>query len=296
MTIAYSTPIVAAASAAPNEASTSAVSWAAVVAGAFVSAAFGLILLALGAGAGLSSLSPWANAGASPQSVGVGALAWLAIVEVAASAAGGYLAGRLRTKWVNVHSHEVYFRDTAHGLLTWAVALVITVGFLTSAASVMVGGDNGSAASSRSGVSTDPNRYYIDHLFRSVRAPGGVDTGVEPIRDPEVRSEVSAIFVYALAARALTPDDRSQIGGLVAKATGLNRAEAEGRVGTVFTQAQAALDVARKATAHALYWLFVALLSGAFVASVAATFGGGQRDRVPAHSLSGTGSPEFSHK
>ena len=95
-----------------NEASSSAVSWAAVAAGAFVAAALALILTALGAGAGLSSLSPWSNSGLTPSAVGMGALLWLAVIELVSSAMGGYLAGRLRTKWVNVHSHEVYFRDT----------------------------------------------------------------------------------------------------------------------------------------------------------------------------------------
>jgi hypothetical protein len=116
-----------------NEGSHSAVSWAAVLAGAFVTAALGLILLALGAGMGLSSLSPWS---ASSAAAGKVAFLWIAGLEVVASAIGGYMAGRLRTKWVDVPSDEVYFRDTAHGFLAWCVAFVLTAGFLTSAASI----------------------------------------------------------------------------------------------------------------------------------------------------------------
>src|ERR1019366_3697474 len=101
-----------------NEGSHSAVSWAAVAAGAFTAAALGLILLALGAGAGLSSLSPWQASGLTPSAVGLSAVLWITGVEIVASALGGYMAGRLRTKWVNVHSDEVYFRDTAHGFLS----------------------------------------------------------------------------------------------------------------------------------------------------------------------------------
>ena len=129
-----------------NEAS-SGVSWAAIAAGAFVAAAFSLVLLALGTGIGLSSISPWSNGGASGPAAPGGAIIWLILVEVIASAAGGYLAGRLRTKWANLHTDEVYFRDTAHGLLVSAVGLVITAAFLASAATTMVGGSTTSAQS-----------------------------------------------------------------------------------------------------------------------------------------------------
>src|ERR1700728_3686287 len=112
------------------EISASGVSWPAITAGAFVAAALSLSLLTLGAGAGLSSLSPWFNAGASPSAVGIGAILWLIIIEVVASGLGGYPTGRLRTKWVDVHTDEVYFRDTAHGFLSWAVAFVITAALL----------------------------------------------------------------------------------------------------------------------------------------------------------------------
>ena len=123
-----------------NEAYSSGVSWAAVIAGAVVAAALSLILLVLGTGVGLSSVSPWSNAGASATRIGAGAILWLIIVQIIASAMGGYLAGRLRTKWVNIHTHEVYFRDTATGFLVWALGLVIMVSFLASAATSMVSG------------------------------------------------------------------------------------------------------------------------------------------------------------
>src|ERR1700687_1424201 len=122
-----------------NEAHSSGVYWGAVIGGAFVAAAFSLILLALGAGLGLSAVSPWSNVGASASAVGTAAIIWLILIEVVASALGGYLTGRLRSKWALIHTDEVYFRDTANGFLAWAVALVISVTFLTSAAASMVG-------------------------------------------------------------------------------------------------------------------------------------------------------------
>ena len=51
--------------------------------------------------------------------------AGMVAVQVISCALGGYLAGRLRTKWLNVHDHEVFFRDTAHGLLVWAVSALV---------------------------------------------------------------------------------------------------------------------------------------------------------------------------
>src|SRR5450830_2013313 len=117
-----------------NEAHASGVSWAAVMGGAVVAAALSLILLALGAGLGLSSVSPWSNVGASASTIGTAAIMWLILMQVISSSMGGYLAGRLRTKWANIHTDEVYFRDTAHGFLAWTVALVVTAAFLTSAA------------------------------------------------------------------------------------------------------------------------------------------------------------------
>src|ERR1700687_2837066 len=122
-----------------NEAYSSGVSWAAVIAGAFVAAALSLILLALGTGMGLSTVSPWSNMGASASTIGRAAIVWLLIIQIIASAMGGYLAGRLRIKWATIHTDEVYFRDTAHGFLVWAVSLVITASFLASAATSMVG-------------------------------------------------------------------------------------------------------------------------------------------------------------
>jgi hypothetical protein len=92
-----------------NEAYASGVSWPAIIAGAFVTGALWLILLALGAGIGLSAVSPWSNAGASAAAVSRIGIIWLIIVQIIAAGMGGYLAGRLRTKWTTIHTDEVYF-------------------------------------------------------------------------------------------------------------------------------------------------------------------------------------------
>src|SRR5579871_4240020 len=140
------TPFSVRYSSAKTEARTSAVSWSAIAAGVITTIAISLMLLALGAGTGLSSISPWSNEGIAPRTVGTGALLWLAFTAIVSASAGGYIAGRMRTKWVNVHSDEIYFRDTAHGFLVWAVAFVISAAFLASAAATMSGGGNRNAA------------------------------------------------------------------------------------------------------------------------------------------------------
>jgi hypothetical protein len=116
-----------------------ATSWAAIAAGAVAAAALSLILLALGTGLGLSAVSPWSYEGASAKSIGIAGAAWLLLMSALASGLGGYLAGRLRAKWIDVDADEAFFRDTAHGFLAWAVATVISAAILTSAASSMAG-------------------------------------------------------------------------------------------------------------------------------------------------------------
>jgi hypothetical protein len=255
-----------------NESSVSAVSWAAIAAGAFVAAAISLILLALGAGAGLSSLSPWSTAGVTAKTVGVGALVWLVAMELIAGSLGGYVAGRLRTKWVDVHSHEVYFRDTAHGFLAWAVSLVFSAAFLTSAAGMMAGNEHAMMNAKNDKSDSNPQAYYVDRLFRTDQ--------IAIVPDAGTRAEISAIMAHGLTQGGLAPDEVHYVGGLIATHTGLSSAAAEDRLNQTFNSERQMLDDARTAAAHALYWLFVALLIGAFSASLAATIGGRRRDHV----------------
>ena len=261
-----------------SEANSSGVSWAAVIGGAFVAAAFYLILLALGAGMGLSALSPWSNAGVSASAVGTAAIVWLIFTEVIASALGGYLTGRLRTKWAVVHTDEVYFRDTANGFLAWAVALVISVSFLASAAASMVGDTvqlRSTAGNSAIASTTDPNAYFVDTLFRSDRA----DTAN---KDLAAQAEAARIFANALRQNQITAADQTYLARLVSAKTGISQADADKRVSDVFAEARQTEDTARRITAHLLLWFFLALLTGAFAASYAATVGGRQRDHVKA--------------
>jgi hypothetical protein len=258
----------------PNkEAHSSGVSWGAVIGGAFVAAAFYLILLALGAGLGLSALSPWSDSGLSASAVGAAALVWLIVTEVIASAMGGYLTGRLRTKWALIHTDEVYFRDTANGFLAWAVALVISVSFLASAGAAMVGASRSPGAAANT-AGADLNAYYVDTLFRSDRAP-------QP-QDVAARVEAARIFDNALRENQVPASDGTHLAQLIATTTGISQSEAQKRIADVFAQARQTEDTARKVTSRSLLWFFVALMLGALSASYAATIGGRQRDHIKA--------------
>jgi hypothetical protein len=265
------------ASLAHGELTASAVSWSAVIGGAFVAAALSLILLALGAGLGFSSISPWSGVGASISTVSMAAVGWIIAAQIMASAMGGYVAGRLRTRWVTVHGDEVYFRDTAHGLLVWAVGSVMTAGLLLTVGTSLASGVTHAGVAATAPAAADqnemPHAYDVDGLFRSDH--------VAPDRtDAAVRAEVGRIFAHALAQGSLSPADKTYAGSLIAARTGLSQADAEQRVTTIVTNAQEALDTARKAAAKLSLWIFIALLSGAFFASVAATIGGRQRHAV----------------
>jgi hypothetical protein len=249
------------------EAHSSGVSWPAVVAGAFVTAALSLALLALGTGIGFSGMSPLADGGVAAARIGRTAIGWLIVMQIIASAAGGYLAGRLRTRWVHVHTHEVFFRDTAHGFLVWAVSLVISAGLLTSAAIAVSGG----AVSRQSAV---PNGYFVDKLLRP-GAPGFVTGDNLP-----AQREINVILANGVRTGGLPAADRAYLAQVVTARTGVGPADAERRVDDTFSETQDAAEKARAAVAHSMYWMFLALLVGAFSASAAATVGGRERDHV----------------
>lgn len=119
------------------ESSASAVEWAAIVGGALAAVGISIVLFTLGSGFGLSTVSPWSWSNPSPTTFGMVAGIWLIITQWLASALGGYLTGRLRTKWVGIRTDEVFFRDTAHGFLAWALATVLMATFFTLAASAV---------------------------------------------------------------------------------------------------------------------------------------------------------------
>lgn len=283
------------------EARRSGVSWGAIFAGAVAAAALSLVLYLLGSGLGFAAVSPWSdNSGIA---LGISAILWLTFTQLAASAVGGYLAGRLRVKWASVRTDEVYFRDTAHGMLSWAVATLVTAAFFGGLMSKMAGtavdagagvaktavasgaaataavanndGGNGNSAG------TNPLDYFSDMMLRSEK-PGTVD-------DANLRRETVRILANSVPNGSLATEDRAYLATRIAERTGLDRVTAERRVDDVYARSAAAAakakatakeaaDKARKAAAGTALWLTVSLFIGAFIASWCATIGGRLRD------------------
>ena len=325
-----------------------AVSWGAIFAGALSAATLSFVLLAIGAAFGLSITTPWdfmgRDAGEAAAAAGIGTAIFLVVVHAIASGVGGYLAGRLRSKLIGVRGDETYFRDTAHGLVVWAVSaltIILMIASLTFAAArggVALGAAGLSAAGQAAGGAVagaapglmaearggDPIGYFVDSLFRpgGTEAPapaaggategtagqapsGGQATPTQPT-SPETgtmmampgqavegdtridREEVGRIVRMALDGE-LSSEDRAYVAQLVSQETGLPQAQAEQRVNQVIDRAKAAraeaeqtareaADTARKAGMYTALWGAVAMLAGAFCASLAATWGGRARD------------------
>ena len=258
------------------EPSVAGVSWAAVAAGAVVSCALTVVLIALGVGLGLSVVSPWSGASVSATTFKIGTGLYLVVIAMLASSIGGYIAGRLRTGWVGVHSDEVYFRDTAHGFVSWAFASVLGAVLLASPASNLIGSvaSGATQAAASTARQAGPMDGYVDTLLRS-DTPAAPNAG----NPQDSSAELGRLFSSSFRSGGdLKPADREYVSKVVAARTGLSQADADKRVNDVITQAKNDIDAARKAAAQLALWLTASLLIGAFCASLAATEGGGLRD------------------
>jgi hypothetical protein len=266
----------------------SAASWGAVIAGALVASAATLIMLALGTGFGLSAVSPWQGDGVSGSTFAMTAAIWLIATQWVAAGAGGYIAGRLRTRWLGTHTHEVFFRDTAHGLVTWALATLLVVSVLGSYISSLVGGSVHAASTVTAGAvesavtngASAATNYGLDKLFRGTAEPAAGTTGY--------RGEAARMLANAVTTGEVPAGDRAYLAALIAKSTGVSSADAEKRVDEVAASAIAAqakvrevADAARKSAAEAAIYTGLAMLVGAFIASVSAALGGRVRDQHP---------------
>jgi hypothetical protein len=271
----------------PAVAGRSAVSWPAIIAGAVVAVATSLVLLAIGSGFGLAVASPWANAGATALTLSVGAAIWLIVIQWVSSAAAGYLTGRLRTRWHGLHTHEVFFRDTAHGFLAWSLATLVTAALLSSAAAASLGAGAhamyaGAAMSRDHAPLADgvppPLAYDVDFLFRGSH-PGDAASAAD------VRTQAAHILESGVKNAAVPADDAAYLAQLVVAQTGIAPADAQQRVTSVVNREQAAVvqakqaaDKARETVATLSILTAIAMLVGALIASLAAALGGQARD------------------
>lgn len=280
-----------------------AVSWGAVFAGGVGAAAFALILLTLGTGLGLTSISPWLTGASNAKALGFAAVVWVCVTSILTSGLGGYLAGRLRRRWLAVDADEIHFRDTAHGFLSWAVATLFTAAILTSVVSgvVRTGAQTAATTAAASGsvtmeamqrgnpaagMNTWPLGYFVDSLFRMPAGSPPPATAATTGSNETPRAETARIFLNSAATGdPLSPEDTAYLSQLVAQRTGLAPDAAQARVTTTYTRllqkisamntaAKSAADEARKITIGVSLWLFISLLMGAFSASLMATYGG----------------------
>ena len=267
----------------------SAVSWPAIFAGSLTAIALSLVLLILGSGLGFSAISPWSGTGASATTLALSTVIWLIITQWVSSGIGGYITGRLRTRWFGTHPHEVFFRDTAHGLLTWALASVLTAALLASAISTIVSGTSHAAGKAvtvavamhdTNGPKTagNPTAYYVDSLFRQ-------DQAALPPANQDIRTETARILLMDLRNGSLPENDRTYISRLVAAQTGVTQDVAAQRVDTMLAQinadeekAKEAAETARKTSASFSIFTALSMFIGAFIACLTAALGGKCRD------------------
>lgn len=290
----------------PQESSSSAIRWGAILAGAFAASTLTLILMLLGSGLGLGMASPWSGDGAGLTTFAVSTAIWLIIVQWFSAGVGGYLAGRLRTKWVNVHTDEVFFRDTAHGFLAWAVATLLVVGLLGSAISSVVGSGvqaaaaitSGAASAASTGASAAADNptvsgttsYFVDSLFRPADASRLSAPGAEG--DATAAAQATSILAESVVEGKLADEDKTYLTQLVAARTGVSEADATARVDALLTRVEEAktkaveaADTARTAAASFALFGSLSLLIGAFIAAAAAALAGSQRGEDDAVAL-----------
>ena len=197
------------------------------------------------------------------------------MVQWIASATGGYLTGRLRTRWIGTHTHEVFFRDTAHGFLTWSLATVIVTAI---AATVAASAAGGAAKAVTDDKVPGPNfAYDADALYRTPSGDTATLAGA--------RAEAERILAASVVSGGLSIEDRSYLVASASSRAGVSPAEAQARVDAISAREQQAADAvrvaadkARKTSAALAMLTALSMLVGAFIASVAAALGGQQRD------------------
>ena len=242
-----------------NDTHRSALGWGVIIGGAFVAAAVLFLLLAFGTSVGLSVVSPWAGRSAGPATLGLLGAAWFLVCAAGSFWLGGYLAGRMRIGWDDLSAADGRSRDGIHGLVVWAVGILIFVWLGIAAASV-------AAMSTRTSETMDPGAYVLDSLFRSAT--------VSPARE-EHRDEAARILAQSVG-KPIPDDDRDYLVLIVAADTGIAAAAAEERVHAAVLSTKEAADAARKGAIGAGFLT----VSGLFIAAAAAWGGairGGKR-------------------
>jgi hypothetical protein len=267
------------------------VEWSAVLAGAVLAAALSFVFLTFGAAIGLSATSPWPNSGVSVKVVASLAIFWALAQQIGSLMAGGYVAGRMRTRWYEA-GHEAEFRDGLHGGLVWAVGVLISafLVFATAGLAARTAADLAGKAAS----SGDAMDVVIDTMLRPTTAQAGPPPAPAGAAAPrraasnahmgdETRAEISRILAASVTKGSLSTENRTYLAQLVAQRTGLSQQEAERRVDAAVTAAREAADKARRAAALTGFVTAAGLILSFGAAWWAALKGGQHRDTsIPA--------------
>ena len=254
---------------APQVGVQSYVEWGAVIGGTVAALAVSLVLLAFGAAIGLSSVSPWTTTATGLKAVGVGTTFWFLLVTLWSFALGGYLAARLRHRWSDATPAEVRFRNSAHGLLVWALSVLIAA--ILAASGVSAIGRGLGAAAGTAAAAADQVTATTDLLFRSSNATPSPQTA-------DARSEVSRLLLRSAGKGEVSSADRTYLAQLVATRTGISQADAEKRVTQSLDELKAAADRARKIGVVLAFLTASILLIGGATAWWAAAVGGRHRE------------------
>jgi MFS family permease len=249
--------------------------WTPVVAGTFVAAAVSVILIAFGAAIGLSIVSSSPTWRDTSPALSVASGLYLLLAALVSFGFGGYVAGRLRERWTaSAHSDVVEFRDGMHGLLAWAIAVVIT-GLVAAASAASLASKAVQPATSPEATTGEPLiAYELDRLFRAERRPVNSDLAYS-------RAESGRILLAATGRQGITPDDRAYLVRLVASNTGIAQPDAERRVADAIPRATTAVQKARRSAVILGFSTAVSLLVGAVAAWYTSCVGGRYQDGVP---------------
>ncbi|MBX7146656.1 MAG: hypothetical protein K1X44_05040 [Alphaproteobacteria bacterium] len=277
------------------ESTTSAITWPAIFGGTFVAIAVSLILLILGSSLGFSSLSPWSYLNPTAVSFTVGTVIWLIIMQWLSAGVGGYVTGRLRTKWTKIHNDEIFFRDTAHGFLVWSLSTIFVVIFTACTTFSLLGGalkvtttlTTGAVAGASYGAlqnamnvgntENESKNYYVDSLFRTTQSNTNVGQ--------DVRQETTRILTRSIEEGNIPEGDKTYLANLVASRIGISPEEATQRIDDVMgrlneakAKVQESAEKARKTAIYLSLFTFLSMIAGAFIGCITAALGGKHRD------------------
>jgi len=247
--------------------------WTPVVAGTFAAAALAFVLhsFAIALGLSMSSTAPtWRDT--SSALVLLSGL-YLLVVALVSYGLGGYVAARLRARFVGAPVEDVEFRDGMHGLIVWALATLLTgaLALATLEAAPRLTATSGANAGAATSVAGEAIiAFDLDRLFRGERRPAADMT--------YIRSEAARILLTTSSHGGMSGADRAYLVQLVAATTGLAPADADRRVTEVAGQAKVNIDRARHTGVVLGFMLGAAALVGAVAAWFAATAGGRHRD------------------